>query len=97
MKTLAKHIEQQLGEREFCVVFEDEVERCWPRENSGIQNETGKSKLLPNLMGGSPSFTIPILVAPEPYSGSEVEGRICPLVQSVGVRTPDMRSHLFHR
>jgi hypothetical protein len=26
-------------------------------------------------MGGSPSFTIPILVAPEPYSGSEVEGR----------------------
>lgn len=32
LETLAKHIEQQLGEREFCVVFEDELERCWPRE-----------------------------------------------------------------
>ena len=32
MKTLAKHIEQQLGEREFCVVFEDELERCWPSQ-----------------------------------------------------------------
>jgi hypothetical protein len=32
MKTLAEHIEQQLGKREFCVVFEDELERCWPRE-----------------------------------------------------------------
>jgi len=28
--SLAKHIEQQLKEREFCVVFEDELEYCWP-------------------------------------------------------------------
>jgi hypothetical protein len=48
-------------------------------------------------MGGLPSFTIPILGAPEPYSGTEVERRICPLVQSVGVRTPDMGRHFFHR
>ena len=32
---LAKHIERRLKERAFCVVFEDEVERCWPREKFG--------------------------------------------------------------
>ena len=30
------------------------------------------------------------------YSSSEVEGRICPSGQSVGVGTTDMRSDLFH-
>jgi len=30
MDTLAKHIERCLKEREFCLVFEDELERCWP-------------------------------------------------------------------
>ncbi len=29
---LAKYIEQRLKERAFCVVFEDEIERCWPRK-----------------------------------------------------------------
>jgi len=32
MDILAKHVEQQLKERGFCVVFEDEIERCWPSE-----------------------------------------------------------------
>jgi hypothetical protein len=32
MKTLAEHIAQQLKEREFCVVFENDLERCWPRK-----------------------------------------------------------------
>ena len=32
MDTLAKHIEQQLKDREFSVVFEDELERCWPQK-----------------------------------------------------------------
>ena len=32
---LAKHIERHLKEREFYLVFEDEVERCWP---SNIEN-----------------------------------------------------------
>ena len=32
MDTLAQHIERNLKEREFCVVFEDELERCWPSE-----------------------------------------------------------------
>jgi len=32
MRKLATHIERSLKEREFCVVFEDELERCWPIE-----------------------------------------------------------------
>ena len=35
MEILAKHVEQQLKRRGFCVVFEDEVERCWPMEKLG--------------------------------------------------------------
>ena len=30
LKTLAKHIATQLEKRSFCVVFEDDLERCWP-------------------------------------------------------------------
>jgi len=33
LDTLAKHIEQQLKERGFCVVFEDELDCCWPSKN----------------------------------------------------------------
>jgi hypothetical protein len=29
LKTLAKHIAAQLEERAFCVVFEDDLKRCW--------------------------------------------------------------------
>jgi len=32
METLSKRIERDLEERQFCVVFEDEVESCWPKE-----------------------------------------------------------------
>jgi len=31
METFSKRIERDLEERHFCVVFEDEVERCWPK------------------------------------------------------------------
>jgi hypothetical protein len=30
LKILAEHIAQQLEERGFCVVFEDDLKRCWP-------------------------------------------------------------------
>ena len=30
LKTLAEHIAQQLKERGFCVVFDRDLERCWP-------------------------------------------------------------------
>jgi hypothetical protein len=29
MNTLTKHIAARLGERAFCVVFENDLERCW--------------------------------------------------------------------
>ena len=31
MKILAKHVAAQLEKRAFCVVFEGDLERCWPR------------------------------------------------------------------
>ena len=30
LKTLAKHIAEHLEKRTFCVVFEDDLKRCWP-------------------------------------------------------------------
>ena len=45
MKTLAEQIAARIGERAFCVVFEDDLERCWPsntmadvKRNREIQN-----------------------------------------------------------
>jgi hypothetical protein len=32
LESLARRIERDLDERHFCVVFEDEIERCWPTE-----------------------------------------------------------------
>jgi hypothetical protein len=32
MDELAKHIERTVKERGFCLVLEDELERCWPSE-----------------------------------------------------------------
>jgi muramoyltetrapeptide carboxypeptidase LdcA involved in peptidoglycan recycling len=31
LKTLAKNVAARLRERAFCVVFEDDLDRCWPR------------------------------------------------------------------
>jgi hypothetical protein len=31
MQILAKYVAAHLGERAFCVVFEDDLDRCWPR------------------------------------------------------------------
>ena len=30
LETLAEHIAQELKERGFCVVFDRDLERCWP-------------------------------------------------------------------
>ena len=32
MKRLTKHVAARLEERSFCVVFEGDLERCWPRK-----------------------------------------------------------------
>jgi len=38
MDELARHIEQSLKERGFCVVFEDELERCWLSEKIDLED-----------------------------------------------------------
>jgi hypothetical protein len=43
LKILAEHIAQQLEERGFCVVFEHDLERCWP--SSGISPAERKRKI----------------------------------------------------
>jgi len=30
MKILVRHVTKQLEERGFCVVFQEDLERCWP-------------------------------------------------------------------
>jgi len=39
LERLAKHIEQHLKEREFYLVFEDEVERYWPSNIEKAERE----------------------------------------------------------
>jgi hypothetical protein len=43
MKRLAKHVAAQLEERSFCVVFEGDLERCWPRK--GIARSERERKI----------------------------------------------------
>jgi len=38
MKVLTKQIATRLGEEEFCVVFEDDLERCWPSNKMASAN-----------------------------------------------------------
>jgi len=40
MKTLVKHVAARLEERTYCVVFEGDLERCWPRKQvAGLERE----------------------------------------------------------
>ena len=34
LENLAKNVATRLGERAFCVVFEDDLERCWPSKRT---------------------------------------------------------------
>jgi hypothetical protein len=42
LKALTNHIAAQLNERSFCVVFEDDLKRCWP-SNQIPQAERSKA------------------------------------------------------
>ena len=42
LKTLAKHIAAQLEERAFCVVFEDDLRRCWPSNQMPQEERNGE-------------------------------------------------------
>ena len=46
MKTLAKDIAAKLEEGAFCVVFEDDLERCWP---SNKMPQTRRKKEIQNF------------------------------------------------
>jgi hypothetical protein len=43
LKILAEHITQQLKQRGFCVVFEHDLERCWP--SSGMSQAERERKI----------------------------------------------------
>jgi hypothetical protein len=43
LKVLAEHIAQQLEERGFCVVFDGDLERCWP--SSGMSQAERERKI----------------------------------------------------
>jgi hypothetical protein len=43
LKILAEHIAQHLKERAFCVVFEHDLERCWP--SSGMSQAERERKI----------------------------------------------------
>ncbi len=43
LKILAEHIAQQLEERVFCLVFEHDLERCWP--SSGMSRAERERKI----------------------------------------------------
>jgi hypothetical protein len=43
LKILAEHVAQQLEERAFCVVFEGDLDRCWP--SSGMSQAERERKI----------------------------------------------------
>ena len=43
MKILTEHVAKQLKERGFCVVFEGDLERCWP--SSGMSQTERERKI----------------------------------------------------
>ena len=51
LETLAKHIEQSLRERGFCVVLEDELERCWPSEKIDREDREQQIQTFAKLHG----------------------------------------------
>ena len=51
MDELAKHIERSLRERGFCVVLEDELERCWPSEKIDREDREKQIQTFAKLQG----------------------------------------------
>src|SRR5262249_49135639 len=58
-----QHLERNLKQRRFCVLFEDQVDRYWPSKK-----RAARSKLSPNRGEGRPLFLVPTQIAPEQYS-----------------------------
>jgi hypothetical protein len=56
LKTLAEHIAARLKQRAFCVIFEDDLERCWPSERAEREKEI-------QFFAKSQGWTVAILTA----------------------------------
>jgi hypothetical protein len=57
LKTLAKNVATHLRERAFCVVFEDDLDRCWPRRQMARAEREREIKPSPNLKVGLPQLS----------------------------------------
>jgi len=53
MKILVKHVAAQLEERSFCVVFESDLERCWPRRGIARSERERKIQAFADSQGWS--------------------------------------------
>jgi hypothetical protein len=42
LKALTKHVAAQLEERAFCLVFEDDLKRCWPSTQMPREERNGE-------------------------------------------------------
>ena len=51
MKILAKHVAERLEEQAFCVVFEGDLERCWPRKGIAGSERERKIQTFANSHG----------------------------------------------
>jgi len=56
MDRLARRIGRDLEERHFCVVFEDEVERCWPSEKLGPMERDRQIQIFAKSYGWNASI-----------------------------------------
>jgi hypothetical protein len=71
---LAKDIEGHLKERAFCLVFEDELERCWPSEKIERAEREKQLQTFAKFRGSSASILNTDAVILGQYSGVEAEG-----------------------
>ena len=51
MEKLAEDVTARLKEQAFCVVFEDDLERCWPREKLGEEEREQEIEVFANSRG----------------------------------------------
>jgi len=56
LETLAKRIEWKLKQRGFCVVFEDEIARCWPSEEIKPSERLSQIAAFAKFRGWNASF-----------------------------------------
>jgi hypothetical protein len=51
MKILAKYVAAKLEKRAFCVVFEGDLERCWPRKQMARLKREGEIQAFAESQG----------------------------------------------